>query len=162
MQPCATCSFCDVSRVPVPRRFQDSVIQVLMAASTCKCLRWAFRFSDWEPVGSEWLLILRSIQAEEVARIMRFRFREDAKSAAVGRLMLRASVSKMLNVPWSQIRLGRSEKGKPILENPNIPHCCPSFNVSHQGDYVVLASDCGPYCGVDTMKVEFRQSGKPF
>jgi len=127
-------------------------------ATTCKCLRWAFRLPDWEPTRAEWFQVLQSIQEEEVTRVNRFMFRDDTKSAAIGRIVMRASLARLLNVSWSQIRFGRSQKGKPLLTSPVGIERCPSFNVSHQGDYVVLATDCGSACGVDVMKIEFRAS----
>lgn len=80
-----------------------------------------------------------------------------------GRLLLRKLVCERMGVPWSEIRLGRSPRGKPYLLLPEAtatPHAPPpgqeapswSFNVSHQGEYAVLAAEQGPQVGVDVMK----------
>lgn len=72
-----------------------------------------------------------------------------------GRLLLRKFVCEKIGVPWSQIRLGRSPRGKPYLATP--PQVGPasltwSFNLSHQGDFAVLAAEQGLQVGVDIMK----------
>lgn len=118
-------------------------------------VRWAFRCGSWTPTRSEWLFASRCIQPEEKERIGQFVFTKDAKSALVGRLLLRKFVSEKMNVPWSQIRLERTPRGKPYLATP--PQVGPpalrwSFNVSHQGDFAVLAAEQGLQVGADVMK----------
>lgn len=51
--------------------------------------------------------------------------------------------------------MARTEKGKPYLLN-DIPSDLANFNfnVSHQGDYAVLASESIHQVGIDVMKVE--------
>jgi 4'-phosphopantetheinyl transferase len=58
-------------------------------------------------------------------------------------------------IPYAHIKLGRTEKGKPYLMN-NAPEGCErlSFNVSHHGDYVVLAAETFTDVGIDVMKLE--------
>lgn len=79
-----------------------------------------------------------------------------------GRLLLRKFVCEKMSVPWSHIRLERSPRGKPYLATP--PQVGPasltwSFNVSHQGDYAVLAAEQGLQVGVDIMKTVPPGSG---
>uniref|UniRef100_A0A915INY7 4'-phosphopantetheinyl transferase N-terminal domain-containing protein n=1 Tax=Romanomermis culicivorax TaxID=13658 RepID=A0A915INY7_ROMCU len=63
--------------------------------TTAKTIRWSFRLSQWEPSSSngqdlaDWSKILSSIQPEEIERINGYYFKESAKSAAIGRLMIR-------------------------------------------------------------------------
>uniref|UniRef100_UPI0037E8CDF1 L-aminoadipate-semialdehyde dehydrogenase-phosphopantetheinyl transferase n=1 Tax=Semicossyphus pulcher TaxID=241346 RepID=UPI0037E8CDF1 len=120
-------------------------------------VRWAFRCGSWTPSRSEWLFAARCIQREEKDRIGQFVFAKDAKSAMAGRLLLRRFVCERMGIPWSEIRLERSPKGKPYLAAPLKINSCPeplawSFNVSHQGDYAVLAAEQGMQVGVDVMK----------
>ena len=118
-------------------------------------VRWAFNFKNWKPKKQDWALALSLIQAEEKERINRFVFKKDAKASLVGRLMIRKFVSSKLEIPWSNIILSRSEKGRPYLENSlQAPFTNVDFNVAHQGDWVVLAAELGPNVGVDVMKVE--------
>ncbi|XP_020495651.2 L-aminoadipate-semialdehyde dehydrogenase-phosphopantetheinyl transferase isoform X1 [Labrus bergylta] len=122
-------------------------------------VRWAFRCGSWTPSRSDWLLAARCIQREEKDRIGQFVFAKDAKSAVAGRLLLRRFVCERMGIPWSQIRLERSPRGKPYLaaplkvssdSGPKQPAW--SFNLSHQGDYAVLAAEQGMQVGVDIMK----------
>ncbi|KAF6720884.1 L-aminoadipate-semialdehyde dehydrogenase-phosphopantetheinyl transferase [Oryzias melastigma] len=125
-------------------------------------VRWAFRCKSWTPSRSDWLFAARCVQPEEKERIGQFVFTKDAKSAMVGRLLLRRFVCERMGIPWTEIRLERSPRGKPYLaDTPKIsPHCDRSwsFNISHQGDYVVLAADRGVQVGVDLMKVSMPGS----
>ncbi|XP_078102469.1 L-aminoadipate-semialdehyde dehydrogenase-phosphopantetheinyl transferase [Sander vitreus] len=122
-------------------------------------VRWAFRCGSWTPSRSDWLLAARCIQREEKDRIGQFAFAKDAKSAMAGRLLLRRFLCERMGIPWSQIRLERSPRGKPYLaaplkvtsdSGPELPAW--SFNLSHQGDYAVLAAEQGVQVGVDIMK----------
>lgn len=95
------------------------------------------------------------MQREEKERIGQFMFAKDAKSAMAGRLLLRRLVCDRMGVPWADIRLERSPRGKPYLANPacSSPESVGwSFNISHQGDYAVLAAEQGLQVGVDVMK----------
>ncbi|KAM9359464.1 L-aminoadipate-semialdehyde dehydrogenase-phosphopantetheinyl transferase [Symphorus nematophorus] len=122
-------------------------------------VRWAFRCGSWTPSRCDWLFASRCIQREEKDRIGQFVFAKDAKSAMAGRLLLRRFVCERMGIPWSEIRLERSPRGKPYLatplkvssdSDPEPPAW--SFNLSHQGDYAVLAAEQGLQVGVDIMK----------
>uniref|UniRef100_A0A3B5B459 L-aminoadipate-semialdehyde dehydrogenase-phosphopantetheinyl transferase n=1 Tax=Stegastes partitus TaxID=144197 RepID=A0A3B5B459_9TELE len=115
-------------------------------------VRWAFRCGSWTPSRSDWLLAARCIQREEKDRIGQFVFAKDAKSAMAGRLLLRRFVCEKMGVPWSEIRLERSPRGKPYLAVSSDSGSAWSFNLSHQGDYAVLAAEQGMQVGVDIMK----------
>ncbi|XP_036414011.1 L-aminoadipate-semialdehyde dehydrogenase-phosphopantetheinyl transferase [Colossoma macropomum] len=117
-------------------------------------VRWAFRFGAWSPSRSEWLLAARCVQQEEKQRIGQFVFTKDAKAAMAGRLLMRRLVCEKVCLPWDGFRLDRTARGKPCLAEPSpgpgSAHW--SFNVSHQGDYAVLAAEPGRQVGVDVMK----------
>ncbi|KAJ4935663.1 hypothetical protein JOQ06_017193 [Pogonophryne albipinna] len=122
-------------------------------------IRWAFLCGSWRPSRSEWILANRCIQREERDRIRQFVFAKDAKSAMAGRLLLRRFVCEKMGIPWSEIRLERSPRGKPYLAAPlkvrsdsGTEPPSWSFNLSHQGDYAVLAAEQGGQVGVDIMK----------
>ncbi|XP_029374231.1 L-aminoadipate-semialdehyde dehydrogenase-phosphopantetheinyl transferase isoform X2 [Echeneis naucrates] len=117
-------------------------------------VRWAFRCGGWTPGRAEWLLAARCVQREEKDRIGKFVFAKDAKSAIAGRLLLRRFVCERMGVPWAEIRLERSPRGKPYLAAPPQVDSAAtwSFNLSHQGDYAVLAAEQGMQVGVDIMK----------
>ncbi|XP_029027551.1 L-aminoadipate-semialdehyde dehydrogenase-phosphopantetheinyl transferase [Betta splendens] len=117
-------------------------------------VRWAFRCGSWTPNRTEWLFASRCVQKEEKNRIGEFEFAKDAKSAMAGRLLLRRFVCERMGIPWSEVRLERTPRGKPYLASP--PKASSdrawSFNISHQGDYAVLAAEQGMQVGVDIMK----------
>ncbi|XP_051782856.1 L-aminoadipate-semialdehyde dehydrogenase-phosphopantetheinyl transferase isoform X2 [Erpetoichthys calabaricus] len=117
-------------------------------------VRWAFRCGSWSPSCSEWLLAARCVQREEKDRIGQFVFAKDSKSAMAGRLLIRKLITEKMNIPWNEIHLERTPKGKPVLAKPVLHNISQkyNFNISHQGDYVVLAAEPGLQVGVDVMK----------
>ncbi|XP_028275454.1 L-aminoadipate-semialdehyde dehydrogenase-phosphopantetheinyl transferase [Parambassis ranga] len=116
-------------------------------------VRWAFRCGSWTPSRSDWLFAARCIQREEKDRIGQFVFAKDAKSAMAGRLLLRRFVCEKIGIPWTEIKLQRSPRGKPYLAAPLKDSSQDwSFNISHQGDYAVLVAEQGLQVGVDIMK----------
>ncbi|ELU17821.1 hypothetical protein CAPTEDRAFT_153312 [Capitella teleta] len=123
-------------------------------------LRWTFRFNDWKPTREQWLRANRAVQPEERERIGRFVFQRDAKAAMSGRLLLRKAIATSLGIPFKEIDLQRTEKGKPFLRNahPQLPLF--NFNVSHQGHLAVLASEPIHQVGVDVMQIEYPRGSK--
>ncbi|MEE6472859.1 hypothetical protein FKM82_009747 [Ascaphus truei] len=123
-------------------------------------VRWAFPCGTWSPSRVEWLLCARCVQPEEKHRIGQFVFTGDAKAAMVGRLLIRKLIAEKLQIPWNKILLQRTAKGKPFLED-GIPAQQPNFNfnVSHHGDYAVLAAESELQVGVDIMKTDLPGSG---
>ncbi|XP_056330444.1 L-aminoadipate-semialdehyde dehydrogenase-phosphopantetheinyl transferase [Danio aesculapii] len=114
-------------------------------------VRWAFRCGSWVPSRSEWTLAARCVQQEEKQRIGQFVFAKDAKSAMAGRLLIRKLVCEKMGFAWDGFRLERTERGKPYLpQTSSAPSW--SFNVSHQGDYAILAAEAGRQVGTDVMK----------
>ncbi|XP_043850886.1 L-aminoadipate-semialdehyde dehydrogenase-phosphopantetheinyl transferase [Dromiciops gliroides] len=116
-------------------------------------VRWAFPCAAWRPCRAEWLLAARLVQPEEKDRIGQFVFARDAKAAMVGRLMMRKLIAEKLNIPWNNILLQRTSKGKPVLVNDSFSTQTNfNFNISHQGDYAVLAAEPKVQVGIDIMK----------
>lgn len=66
--------------------------------------------------------------------------------------MLRKVISDELGVAWNSFNLTRTEKGKPVLKGLAANNAL-SFNVAHQGDYVVLAAETEVNCAIDVMEV---------
>lgn len=123
--------------------------------------RLAVKAKAWVPTQAEWMTAAQSIQPEEKDRIGKFVFKKDAKSAMVGRLLIRRVVSYMLGIPYRSVKLARTERGKPYLLNPSdgkTPRLGCSFNISHQGDYVVIAAEADKLVGVDIMKVDWPRN----
>ncbi|KAJ8880361.1 hypothetical protein PR048_016830 [Dryococelus australis] len=120
-------------------------------AST-KRARWAFNAKAWQPTEAQFSLASACIQEEEKARIGRFVFKNDVKAALIGRLLMRKFVSGASSIPYSEVKFFRDEKGRPCVLNPVV-----NFNISHDGDHVVLAGeDVNTKVGVDVMRLECR------
>ncbi|XP_053871530.1 L-aminoadipate-semialdehyde dehydrogenase-phosphopantetheinyl transferase isoform X1 [Malaclemys terrapin pileata] len=123
-------------------------------------VRWAFPCAAWAPRRDEWLLAARLVQPEEKDRVRQFVFARDAKAAMAGRLLIRKLIAEKLWIPWNEINLQRTSKGKPFLVNDILGiHPNFNFNVSHQGDYAVLAAEPELQVGIDIMKTNLPGSG---
>ena len=93
---------------------------------------------------------LQLVQQEERERVLAFRYRVDSAASLMGRLLLRAFAIQALGVENTQLQFQRTEKGKPFV----VGGCGDwDYNVSHAGDWVVLAADIRGRCGVDTMRL---------
>jgi len=123
-------------------------------------IRLAFKSGSWKPTRQEWLLGTSCVQPEEKERIMKFVFKKDAKSALIGRLMMRKVLSEQLKIRYNDLILNRTEKGKPYLANEAIEPSLKnfSFNISHQGDFTVLAAEPLIQVGIDVMKTTYPSS----
>ncbi|QDZ19168.1 4'-phosphopantetheinyl transferase [Chloropicon primus] len=119
-------------------------------------LRWAFNRSSWRPEGeekgAEFQFLLSCISKEEAESVLRFKFFADKQRALASRLLQRKCAEECLRLRYEDVRIKRTKGRKPFVANPvDRPADRPNFNfnVSHEGDYVVLASD--PVCvvGVD-------------
>ncbi|NXT08501.1 ADPPT transferase, partial [Prunella fulvescens] len=118
-------------------------------------VRWAFPCGAWRPRRRQWLLAAQLVQPEEKERIGHFVFARDAKAALAGRLLMRKLIAEELGIPWNEVHLQRTPKGKPFLAS-NLPgiNSNYNFNVSHQGDYAVLAAEPELQVGIDVMKTD--------
>ncbi|XP_077286519.1 L-aminoadipate-semialdehyde dehydrogenase-phosphopantetheinyl transferase [Arctopsyche grandis] len=115
--------------------------------------RWAFHVPSWTPTDAEIMLSSACIQSEEKERISRFVFKQDFKSSLIGRLMMRKFVNVSMSIPYSDIIFQRDQKGKPVYNSEKCTHKF-DFNISHQGDYVVLAGHVGEAkVGIDVMNI---------
>lgn len=116
-------------------------------------IRWAFNWKEWNPTEKDFARAISCVQLEEKERLGRFVFRKDVRASLVGRLLLRKFVNDYTDVSYDKIMFARDAKNKPVLKDisRNI-----SFNVSHQGDYTVLAGELRDIkLGVDIMKLEY-------
>lgn len=114
-------------------------------------VRWAFNFTNWHPTKAEWTFCNQCIQQEERERIRKFYFQKDAKAAMIGRLLIRKVVADYTDIPYNDIQLSRTEKGRPYVLNEQVQF---DFNVSHQGDYAIIAAEPRTVVGTDVMKLE--------
>lgn len=131
--------------------------------------RWAFDLSTWRPSRNDLLLATACIQPEEKERLDKFVFRNDFDASLIGRLLLRKFVTDTIPIRYDEICFERDAKGRPHLCGHSEHQI--DFNVSHQGNYAVLAGCSGSstnatadkpktLIGVDVMNIEYS-GGKP-
>lgn len=97
-------------------------------------VRLAFKSGAWQPSRKEWLIGTSCVQTEEKERIMNFVFKKDAKSALIGRLLMRKVISDFTKIRYNEVILKRTDKGKPFLANDATELSLRwfNFNISHQ------------------------------
>ena len=83
------------------------------------------------------------LSSDEDARRRQYRSREAAERYVVTRSLTRIVLSEHLGIPARDIRVSRTETGKPVVTRGA------HFNVSHSGDLVVLALSDERPVGVD-------------
>ncbi|CAL8105760.1 unnamed protein product [Calicophoron daubneyi] len=114
-------------------------------------IRRAFCHGWWIPSKSELLFALSRLPAMEHAEVLRFAFQRDILSSLIGKLLVRHILSAEFNISSSDVLIGRTHFGKPFLSKP---HTHMDFNISHGGQYTVVAAVPLGYCGVDVMQIE--------
>ncbi|XP_047132547.1 L-aminoadipate-semialdehyde dehydrogenase-phosphopantetheinyl transferase [Hydra vulgaris] len=117
-------------------------------------IRWVFNALSWNPTKYQLITALSALTLEEQERIQKFYFKGDYKLCLIGRLMIRQCIKMVLGIPWKDIVLSRSIKGKPFLVN-NTNGKKFFFNISHHGDFTVLAASTCSNIGVDIMKYSY-------
>uniref|UniRef100_A0A1I8PEE2 L-aminoadipate-semialdehyde dehydrogenase-phosphopantetheinyl transferase n=1 Tax=Stomoxys calcitrans TaxID=35570 RepID=A0A1I8PEE2_STOCA len=128
--------------------------------------RWAFDLSTWSPNVAQLAQAIAAVQTEERLRLIKFYFINDFLASLVGRLLMRKYVSQCGQLPYHEVKFSRDARGKPYWlthadGQQTSEHRQLSFNVSHQGSFVILAGvhgvgheeDIG--IGCDVMKLEY-------
>lgn len=130
------------------------MIKYILNKMTKNSVRWSFNWHDWCPSEKDLLLASSCIQNDEKQRLKKFVFRKDVKASLAGRLMMRKFINEYSSIPYDKIKLSRDENNRPILiNNINIPI---NFNVSHQGNFTVIAGETNDKkIGIDIMKLEY-------
>jgi len=111
---------------------------------------------SWEPLGysegTEFQLLLGLLPAGgEREGVLKFPAFRDQKRCLLGRLLARRACARALGLAdFSGLEVGRTFGQKPFLQGP-LPSRLPNFNfsVSHDGRWVVLASDPLRLVGAD-------------
>ncbi|TPX56171.1 holo-[acyl-carrier-protein] synthase [Powellomyces hirtus] len=124
---------------------------------------WSFHVPSWSPSDELKIRLVRLLPPAEQEKILRYRFPIDQCRSLLGQLLAHTSVLDLLATrdhspnpslasQWSDIEIARDERGKPFLMSPQIPFL--QFNVSHHGDWVVVAAGCAKHLGVDVSSVD--------
>ncbi|KAJ9439197.1 4prime-phosphopantetheinyl transferase HetI [Diplonema papillatum] len=119
--------------------------------------RWYVDVREWilpeGPESSQFLFLINCLDPTEQVRVRRFVSFEDQKRALVSRLLARQVCSAVLGIPDADVRIKRTKGNKPFLATPHNSASEPNFNfnISHDGDYVVVASEAYCVCGIDVV-----------
>lgn len=134
-------------------------------------LRWAVNSKEWDPKGDDkgpefqFLLGLIS-EKEDREQVLKFRFLADKKRALLSRLLVRQATALVHGLDsFEHIEVARTKGRKPFVRKPRSPPSRPdianfNFNVSHEGDWVVLASEPICICGVDVAAPHEQRPGQ--
>jgi 4'-phosphopantetheinyl transferase len=76
-------------------------------------------------------------------RVARFKFMEDRQRTLIGNFIVRTRAAHKLGCPVTEIQIERDSHGKPYLRGEPV-----HFNISHSGDWIVVAFDHMPI-GID-------------
>ncbi|KAG2177165.1 hypothetical protein INT43_007822 [Umbelopsis isabellina] len=105
----------------------------------------AVNIADWS--SKELERGIPCLPAEEQQRVRRYRFEVDRCRSLASQLLRRYLFVKHSKIPWEQLAFETSEFGKPRLANEGFEDI--DFNVSHHGDWVVLAACSQGKIGID-------------
>eukprot|EP00051_Salpingoeca_urceolata_P012270 m.152168 g.152168 ORF g.152168 m.152168 type:complete len:316 (-) comp17434_c0_seq2:2150-3097(-) len=140
-----------------------------MAATNTGCLRLVVDIhtvlADPVTADAEYNFLCSLLPEHSQEKVGRFVQFADRKRALVSRLLQRHCASSVLGASFLDVPIERTKGGKPYVPNtvPRPGHC-PNFNynVSHEGQYVALASE--PLCvvGMDVAAPQqLRSRAKP-
>lgn len=97
------------------------------------------------------------LSKKEQDKAARFHRKADRQSSISARGALRVLLSGYTGIPADKIEFQYSENGKPLL----VPPLDMAFNLSHSGDWVVLAFGRNRNIGVDVEKIKWTADVLP-
>ena len=97
--------------------------------------------------------LVERLYPERKSRVLAFRRREPAYTSIVAGLLLQTLVEEKLGISPQALVLEKNENGKPTVQG----HPAFYFNLSHAGDYVVLAHGDVPL-GVDIEQIREKDN----
>jgi len=104
----------------------------------------------WPPHAIDAMTALLS--ADERGKVAAFRFDVDRRRCVVGRSLLRLLLGRCLRTPPQALRFVYGARGKPALAaSQAVPPL--AFNVSHSGDFILIALTNGRAVGVDVERM---------
>ena len=106
---------------------------------------------DFSPHLSEYLALL---DKNEIANTERFKFPELRQRYIINHGILRQLLAKYVNKSAADLRIEKSEFGKPFL--PDSPAV--SFNMSHSGDILAVAISSRCQLGIDVERYKTRHN----
>ena len=93
-----------------------------------------------------------NLSKAELERANRFQFEKDRDRFIVSHVSLREILGRYLDLPPAEIKFELGEFGKPYIDSlPTVDGL--SFNLSHSGEYILIAIGCNREVGVDVEKI---------
>jgi len=90
--------------------------------------------------------MLAILHEDEKKKVAQFKNQTDAEISLLSRFLLRKILSSVIKVPPAEISFSYNSYNRPALEKVD-------FNVSHSGDWIVIAVDTKSRVGVDIEKI---------
>jgi len=101
--------------------------------------------------------LLQYLSADELKRAERFHFAKDRARFIVGRGLLRAILSRYLNIDPSQLRFDCTAHGKPALA-AGFSEAALSFNLSHSDELALYAIARSREIGIDLERIRYDRA----
>lgn len=102
-------------------------------------------------VGFNFISFLRLLPAVECSKVLSYRKPEDQLRAFASSLLKYYYLAKCLNLSPSQIKINCTPAGKPYLD---MLGCKLKFNISHSGEYVIMAITDDFEIGIDVEAID--------
>ncbi|MBQ0140132.1 MAG: 4'-phosphopantetheinyl transferase superfamily protein [Kurthia sp.] len=97
----------------------------------------------------EWRAFLIKLPHEEQNRILKYKHWQDRQRALLGSALVRWTIRTFTNL--QHIQIARDKTGRPYLVGEN--HWKGDFNLSHSGEWIVMAMTNDGHVGVDVEKI---------
>ncbi|VDQ14829.1 unnamed protein product [Trichobilharzia regenti] len=111
-------------------------------------IRQAFCHGLWSPTKPDFLFALGCLPSSEQHTALRYAYQRDVLSSM---LLIRGTAVRHFGIPPCDVKLERSSEGRPYL----IDHYDKlDFNISHGGDFTIIAATSEGRCGTDVMRIE--------
>eukprot|EP01060_Flectonema_neradi_P009182 TRINITY_DN16566_c0_g1_i1.p1 TRINITY_DN16566_c0_g1~~TRINITY_DN16566_c0_g1_i1.p1 ORF type:complete len:457 (+),score=83.67 TRINITY_DN16566_c0_g1_i1:150-1520(+) len=124
-------------------------------------VRWYVDLAEMDLSDELFEFLLGLICESERAGVKRYSYKDDKKRALASRLLARKACSEVLSLPYKDVQISRTKGSKPFLltehDTPTQPNF--NFNISHDGNYAVLASEAYCLCGVDVVAPVQKRKG---
>src|SRR5262249_1021007 len=91
--------------------------------------------------------LMQVLSADERARAERYQFEADRRRSIIGHGASRMLLARCLGAAPEGLRFIYNKFGKPALAPGPFPHL--HFNISHSGDWILIALSFGRILGVD-------------
>ncbi|GLC90225.1 4'-phosphopantetheinyl transferase family protein [Lysinibacillus piscis] len=106
---------------------------------------WALPLGT-ELTPSEWMYFYTQLPSDEQLAIDQYRLWQDRQRALLGRILIRWALRQQLNIPIIQII--RSANGRPFAADWQ-----GDFNLSHSGEWLVVALTDRGHVGIDVEQI---------